>query len=26
MYGPSLYRIPYYLTTNEKNQHGFIVE
>ena len=26
MYGPSLYRAPYYLTTNEQNQSVFLVE
>jgi hypothetical protein len=26
MYGPSLYRLPYYLTMNENNQSVFVVE
>lgn len=26
MYGPSLYRVPYYITMNEQNQSVFLVE
>ena len=26
MYGPNLYRTPYYITTNEKNESVFLIE